>query len=89
VNHRVASEVNFKRLSFASSEETAELSGQEIGGVSIVGLPADIPLLIDALVMERPAVIIGGGNRTSKVRLDPKELSKITNARVASIAIPR
>ena len=48
VNHRVATEVGFKRLSFASSEEAAELSGQMIGGVSVAGLPADIPILVDA-----------------------------------------
>lgn len=89
VNHRVAAEVGFKRLSFASSEEAAELSGQVIGGVTLVGLPADIPVLIDARVLERASVIIGGGNRTSKVRLDPRELTKIPNARVAEIAVPR
>ncbi len=89
VNHRVAAEVGFKRLSFASPEEAAELSGQAIGGVTLVGLPSDIPVLIDRHVLERSSVIIGGGNRTSKVRLDPHELTKIPNVRVAGIAIPR
>ena len=89
VNHKVAAEVAFKRLSFASSEEAAQLSGQAIGGVSILGLPAEIPLLIDSRVLERPSVIVGGGNRTSKVRLDPHELTKLPNARVADIAVPR
>ncbi len=89
VNHKVAKEVAFKRLSFASSEEAAQLSGQSIGGVSILGLPPDIPVLVDSRVMERPSVIVGGGNRTSKVRLDPHELEKLPNARVADIAVPR
>lgn len=89
VNHKVAAEVAFKRLSFASSEEAAQLSGQAIGGVSILGLPAEIPLLIDSRVLERPSVIVGGGNRTSKARLDPHELTKLPNARVADIAVPR
>src|SRR5512140_3142378 len=71
VNHRVAAEVAFKRLSFASAEETAQLSGQAIGGVTIVGLPPEIPILIDERVMEQPRVIVGGGNRTSKIRLAP------------------
>lgn len=89
VNHRVAAEVAFKRLSFASPEEAAQISGQAIGGVTIVGLPADIPILIDKRVMERPSVIIGGGNRTSKARLDPRELRKLPGARVVEIAVPR
>ncbi len=89
VNHRLAAEVKFKRLSFASFEEAAELSGQAIGGVAIVGLPEGIPILIDERVMERPSVIVGGGNRTSKIRLDPRELLKLPDTRVAAIALPR
>ncbi len=89
VNHKVANEVAFKRLSFASGEETAELSGMMIGGVTLIGLPADIPILIDARVMEHPEVIVGGGNRSSKIRLDPNELLKLPNARVADLAVPR
>lgn len=89
VNHKVAAEAAFKRLSFASSEEAAQLSGQAIGGVSIVGLPEEIPILIDSRVMEQPSVIVGGGNRTSKVRLDPHELTKLPSSRVADIALPR
>src|SRR5687768_3324249 len=61
VNHRVSKEVAFKRLSFAGGEEAAGLSGMEIGGVTLVGLPPEIPILIDARVMEKPTVIVGGG----------------------------
>jgi prolyl-tRNA editing enzyme YbaK/EbsC (Cys-tRNA(Pro) deacylase) len=89
VNHRVATEVDFKRLSFASGEETAELSGMMMGGVTLIGLPAEMPILIDARVMEHAQVIVGGGNRSSKLRLDPRELLKLSNARVADVAIPR
>lgn len=89
VNHRLATELDFKRLSFANAEETAQLSGQALGGVTIVGLPPEIPLLIDQRVMERPRVIIGGGNRTSKIHLEPAELLKLPNARVADIGVPR
>lgn len=89
VNRKVAALTGVKRLSFASSEETAELTGMLIGGVSIAGLPDDIPLYIDERVMERPRVIIGGGNRHSKARLAPSELLKLPNASVADLAVPR
>lgn len=89
VNHRLAAEAGFKRLSFASSEEAAQVSGQTIGGVSLVGLPPDIPVIVDTAVFQRRSIIIGGGNRTSKVRLDPHELEKLPNVRVAEIAVPR
>ncbi|HUP48384.1 MAG TPA: YbaK/EbsC family protein [Thermoanaerobaculia bacterium] len=86
VNHGVAREVGFKRLSFAGAEETAALSGMEMGGVTLIGLPAGVTLLIDRQVMERPSVIIGGGNRTSKIRLRPDELLKLPEARVAGVS---
>jgi prolyl-tRNA editing enzyme YbaK/EbsC (Cys-tRNA(Pro) deacylase) len=89
VNHRVAEQAGTKRLSFASSQEAAELSGMEIGGVTLVGLPPEIPILIDSLVMEKPSVVIGGGNRTSKMRIAPQELLKLPNARVADVSVNR
>jgi prolyl-tRNA editing enzyme YbaK/EbsC (Cys-tRNA(Pro) deacylase) len=89
VNHRLAAEVGSKKLSFASREEAAELSGQMIGGVTLAGLPAGIPVIIDRKVLDHPSVIVGGGNRTSKVRVDPQELTKLPNARVADIAVSR
>ncbi len=89
VNRKVSELVGVKRLSFASAEETAELTGMLIGGVTIAGLPPSMPIYLDARVMEQPRVIIGGGNRSSKARLDPKELLKLPNASVAEIAVPR
>ncbi len=89
VNRKVSTLTGVKRLSFASSEETADLTGMLIGGVSIAGLPDHIPLTIDERVMERPHIIIGGGNRHSKARLAPGELLKLPNASVADIAVPR
>lgn len=89
VNYRVSDAINFKRLSFASSEEAAELTGMLIGGVTIVGLPPEIPILVDKLVMERPTVILGGGNRSSKIRIDPRQLERLPNCRVIEIAVPR
>ena len=89
VNHRLADAVAFKRMSFASTEEAAQLSGQAIGGVTLAGLPDDIPVLIDSMVMDRASIIVGGGNRTSKIRVDPHELEKLPNVRVVAIAVPR
>lgn len=89
VNRKVSELTGVKRLSFASSEETAELTGMLIGGVTIPGLPADVPIYIDQRVMEQPRIIVGGGNRSSKIRLAPGELLKLPNASVADVAVPR
>lgn len=87
VNHKVSKLLGVKRLSFASADETKEVTGQMIGGVTVFGLA--VPLYIDSRVMEREWVIVGGGDRSTKLRLAPAELRKIPNAQVADIAIPR
>lgn len=89
VNRKVSALVGVKRLSFASAEETAELTGMMIGGVTIPGLPQGVPIYVDERVMERTQIVIGGGNRSSKLRLPPTELLKLPDAHVADVAIPR
>lgn len=89
VNRKVSELVGVKRLSFASLEETAELTGMLIGGVTIPGLPDGVDIYIDTRVMEQPRIIVGGGNRSSKIRLAPAELLKLPNARVEDVAVPR
>jgi prolyl-tRNA editing enzyme YbaK/EbsC (Cys-tRNA(Pro) deacylase) len=89
VNRKVSELTGVKRLSFASSEETAELTGMLIGGVTIPGLPPDVPIYLDRRVLEPASIIIGGGNRSSKIRIAPAELLKLPNASAADVAVPR
>jgi prolyl-tRNA editing enzyme YbaK/EbsC (Cys-tRNA(Pro) deacylase) len=89
VNHKVSVLTGVRRLSFASADETAALTGMLIGGVTIPGLPEDVAIYIDHRVMDQPRIIIGGGNRSSKIRLAPHELLKLPNASVADVAVPR
>ena len=90
VNRVVCKLLGVKRASFASADETRALSGQLIGGVTIVGWPTPLPLYIDARVMTRERIVVGGGSRSSKLRLSPNELRKLPNARVIDdLATPR
>jgi prolyl-tRNA editing enzyme YbaK/EbsC (Cys-tRNA(Pro) deacylase) len=82
VNKAVCKAMGIKRASFADAELTAAVTGMEIGGVVCVALPASLPILIDSFVMEQPEVVMGGGNRTSKLLLDPAELLKLPGVRV-------
>lgn len=89
VNHRLASATGVKRLSFASAEETAAVTGMAIGGVTVIGMPDLLPIYVDSAVMDRPSIILGGGNRSSKIRLAPSELRKLAGVIVREIAEPR
>jgi prolyl-tRNA editing enzyme YbaK/EbsC (Cys-tRNA(Pro) deacylase) len=73
-NHTVRKKMGARKVSFASAEETRELTGMEIGGVTPLALPGELPIWIDAAVMACEYVILGGGNRESKIKLDPRAL---------------
>jgi prolyl-tRNA editing enzyme YbaK/EbsC (Cys-tRNA(Pro) deacylase) len=82
VNNVVRQEMGVRKASFARSDPVRELTGQEIGGVTPFGLPDDVPVLVDARVMEPDWIVLGGGNRSSKLRLAPTTLSALGSVRV-------
>ncbi len=82
VNRAVRDKMGVKKLSFASADQTLALTGMEIGGVTPFGLPPDMMILVDSAVMERDEIVLGGGNRTSKLRMAPGELLRIPNLEV-------
>lgn len=82
VNKKVCQLLGVKKASFAPMDKALELSGMEYGGVTIFGLPKDMPVYVDARVMACSEIVMGGGNRTSKVLLRPSELSKLPQVTV-------
>lgn len=82
VNKKVCQLMEVKKASFASAEQTKELTGMEIGGVTPFGIPDGMPVYVDAAVMSRGEVVMGGGNRASKVLLSPGQLFKLPHMRV-------
>jgi prolyl-tRNA editing enzyme YbaK/EbsC (Cys-tRNA(Pro) deacylase) len=74
VNKVVRKRLGVRRVSFAGPDDTRQLTGMEIGGVTPVGLPMELPLWVDARVMERPRVILGGSGRDRKVLAPPTVL---------------
>jgi prolyl-tRNA editing enzyme YbaK/EbsC (Cys-tRNA(Pro) deacylase) len=90
VNNVVRREMGVRKASFAAADPVRELSGMEIGGVTPFGLPQDLPILVDARVMEPDWIVLGGGNRSSKLRLGPHALRRLPNLRVIEgLAIER
>ena len=83
VNGVVRKRLGTRKASFASPEETIECSGgMMIGGVTPFGLPGDLPVWIDALVMQRTQVIVGGGSRDRKILCPPQALAALPTAEV-------
>ena len=82
VNKTVRQRLGTRKASFAPAEDTRALTGMEIGGVTVFGLPPNLPIWIDARVMERSRVVLGGGSRSFKVIAAPTILLKLPGAEV-------
>lgn len=74
VNGTVRRRLGVRKASFASGDETMALTGMLIGGVTAVGLPDALPIWIDAAVMERERIVLGGGSRSCKLVVAPRAL---------------
>jgi prolyl-tRNA editing enzyme YbaK/EbsC (Cys-tRNA(Pro) deacylase) len=81
-NHTVRKKLSARKVSFASAEQTRALTGMEIGGVTPLCLPNGLPVWIDAAVMDCEYVVLGGGNRSSKIKADPRILLQQANVEV-------
>ena len=82
VNGLVRRRLGVKKASFADREQTMALTGMAIGGVTAIGLPDDVPLWIDSRVISRPRIVLGGGDRSSKILAPPDLLLALPNAEV-------
>ncbi|MHB8489513.1 MAG: YbaK/EbsC family protein [Candidatus Dormibacteria bacterium] len=82
VNHAVCDLLGVRKASFATADQTRELTAMMIGGVTPFGLPETLPLYIDGRVMTVATVVIGGGSRSVKFRVAPADLLRLPGARV-------
>jgi prolyl-tRNA editing enzyme YbaK/EbsC (Cys-tRNA(Pro) deacylase) len=82
VNRTVRARLGSRKASFAAADETRELTGMEIGGVTPFGLPRGLPIWVDSAVMARPRVVLGGGSRSWKVIAPPAILLALPSVEV-------
>jgi len=72
INKMIRKKLEARKVSFADIEETIKLTAMNIGGVTPLALPSALPLWVDSKVMKRNYIILGGGNRLSKIKVTPK-----------------
>lgn len=77
VNGTVRKKLGARKVSFAPADMTKSVTGQEIGGVTIFGLPDGVPVWIAPSVMEQDWIVVGAGSRTAKLKLDPSQLKHL------------
>lgn len=82
VNGTVRQKLGVRKVSFATADDTREITGMEIGGVTVPGLPDHLPVWIDRAVEHKPSVVIGAGTRSAKIRLVGADLARFAGAEV-------
>ena len=82
VNRTVRKRLGARRVSFASADETRAATGMEIGGVTPIALPGELEVWVDARVMACDWVILGGGDRSHKIKVAPALFERMPAATV-------
>jgi prolyl-tRNA editing enzyme YbaK/EbsC (Cys-tRNA(Pro) deacylase) len=84
VNRTVRDRLGTRKASFAPAEVTAELTGMQIGGVTVFGLPDGMPIWVDDRVMACERIILGGGSRSWKVISSPTILERLPGVEIVA-----
>jgi prolyl-tRNA editing enzyme YbaK/EbsC (Cys-tRNA(Pro) deacylase) len=82
VNHTVRKLMDMSRVSFASAEDTVQLTGMMIGGVTVFALPESLPIYVDAQILALDYVILGGGSRSLKIKVSPDVFKRLSQVRI-------
>jgi Cys-tRNA(Pro) deacylase len=78
-------EVGRKKVKLASAEMVLAVTGYPAGAVPPFGHQKPLPTLLDPHVLTFAVVYAGGGAENALVRLDPRDIQKITGARVIDL----
>jgi Cys-tRNA(Pro)/Cys-tRNA(Cys) deacylase len=78
-----------KRAQLADKGQAQRTTGYVSGGTSPLGQRKRLPTHIDASALEHATILVNGGRRGLQMELDPRDLARLTDAKVHPIASAR
>ena len=87
VNGVVRKRLGTRKASFANFADSEVLTGMTSGGITPVGITG-MPVWVDAAVMGRDRIVIGGGTRDTKIVAPPALLIELGGEVVDGLANP-
>ncbi len=75
-----------KRARMADKSQAQAATGYVSGGTSPLGQRKRLPTHLDASALEHETILVNGGRRGLQLELDPRDLTRLTDARVHEIA---
>ncbi|MEV5409601.1 YbaK/EbsC family protein [Thermopolyspora sp. NPDC052614] len=82
LNGLVRRHLNARQVTMLDRERAITDSGMEYGSITVIGLPSEWPVLVDASLSDLPDLIIGSGRLRSKLKLPANALLDMTGAAV-------
>jgi Cys-tRNA(Pro) deacylase len=81
----LAADLGSSRLELADVEELAAYLDYSPGGVSPIGVDAEIPVYIDPALMRQPTVFVAAGEVAVEIELKPEDLRRMTRGQVRAL----
>jgi Cys-tRNA(Pro)/Cys-tRNA(Cys) deacylase len=75
-----------KRAQMADRGQAERATGYVAGGISPLGQRRRLPTTVDEAALEHETILVSAGRRGLQLELDPRELVRLTDASVASVA---
>lgn len=89
VNRALLAEASgISRPRAAGPSDVERVTGFPAGGVSPLGLPVDLPVVVDTAVAALPYAYGGGGQEHLLLRLRPADIIRLNDATIAAIVDP-
>jgi Cys-tRNA(Pro)/Cys-tRNA(Cys) deacylase len=74
-----------KNIEMLKSKELLPLTGYIHGGCSPIGMKKDFPTYLEEMASEYDYIMISAGKIGMQVKIDPEELFKLTDAKLADL----
>jgi Cys-tRNA(Pro)/Cys-tRNA(Cys) deacylase len=78
-----------KRARMADKAQAEGATGYVSGGTSPLGQRRQLPTHVDASALDHETILVNGGRRGLQIELDPRELVRLTGARVHELRSSR
>lgn len=75
-----------KRTALADKTHAERATGYVAGGISPLGQRRRLPTHVDASALEHDTILVSAGRRGLQIELDPRDLVRLTGARVAPLS---
>ena len=85
----LAAAVGGKRAKMAEVSAAERATGYVAGGISPLGQRRRLPTHLDASALEYETILVNAGRRGLQLELDPRDLARLTHAKVNEIASAR